>query len=69
MLYPDHQAAVIGILEMACGLGMTIAPVIGSLLYTLGGFNAPFLFFGTLFLVISLFVKCFLPSHVDQKMN
>jgi len=52
---------------MACGIGMTIAPVIGSFLYTWGGFYTPFVFFGTVFLGFSFMVKCFLPAHVDKR--
>jgi len=67
MLYAEHQAAVIGFMEMSCGIGLTISPVIGSFLYTLGGFKLPFIVFGCMFLGFSLAIKCILPERVDFK--
>lgn len=50
---------------MSAGLGLTIAPVIGSFLYELGGFNLPFTFFGAIFIMFGLFLKCIIPYQVD----
>jgi len=52
---------------MSCGIGLTISPIIGSLLYTAGGFNLPFICFGAVFLVFAIFLKCIIPSKVDIK--
>ena len=38
LVYKEHQTEVIASLEIASGLGVTIAPVIGSLLYQIGGY-------------------------------
>lgn len=67
VLYKDNQSAVIGYLEMSAGIGLTVAPVIGSALYNLYGYNAPFIFFGSIFLVFALFLKTFLPYKVDLR--
>lgn len=67
LLYKENQAAVIGYLEMSAGIGMTVAPVIGSILYNLYGYNAPFIFFGSLSLIFSVLVKLFLPYKVDLR--
>jgi MFS family permease len=61
LLYKENQAAVIRYLEMSAGIGMTIAPVIGSLLYNAYGYNAPFIFFGTLFLFFAIITKFIIP--------
>ena len=50
---------------MSAGIGLTIAPVIGSFLYELGGFNLPFIFFGAVFLFFAVFLKCIIPYSVD----
>jgi MFS family permease len=52
---------------MSAGIGMTISPVLGSILYNLYGYNAPFIFFGTLSLIFSVLVKFFLPYKVDLR--
>lgn len=65
IIYAEHQAAILGYLEMSAGLGLTIAPVIGSFLYDLGGFNLPFIFFGAVFITFGLFLKCIIPYQVD----
>ena len=64
---PQLQASVLGLLEMSVGIGLTIAPVIGSFLYASGGFQLPFLVFGCVFLGFALVVKCILPTNIDDK--
>jgi MFS family permease len=54
---------------MSAGIGMTIAPVIGSILYNLYGYNAPFVFFGSLSLIFAILVKYFLPYKVDLRVE
>jgi MFS family permease len=44
-LYKDQQTKVISLLEMSVGLGLTSAPVMGSLIFSLGGYMAPFFFY------------------------
>ena len=53
-------------MEMATGIGLTLAPVLGSFLYTLGGFRLPFICFGVMFLGFSIFIKCIIPPTVDR---
>jgi MFS family permease len=67
LIYKENQAAVLGYLEMSAGIGLTIAPVIGSLLYSTMGYNAPFVFFGSLFLLFGLVIKMILPYRVDKR--
>jgi MFS family permease len=44
-LYKDQQAKVISLLEMSVGLGMTSSPLMGTVLFDLGGYMAPFFFY------------------------
>jgi len=64
--YRENQAKVIGLIEMQVGIGLTISPVIGAFLYGNFGYKAPFFFFGSLFAIIALFVRFFLPKEVDH---
>ena len=66
-LYREHQASVIGLLEMSCGIGLTTSPVIGSILYNWGGYMGPFLFYALVFAFFGLFLKHILPQKIDQK--
>ncbi|XP_039745172.1 MFS-type transporter SLC18B1-like [Pararge aegeria] len=40
--FPDNIGSVLGILETFVGLGMSVGPAIGGLLYSIGGFGLPF---------------------------
>ncbi|XP_052737167.1 MFS-type transporter SLC18B1-like [Bicyclus anynana] len=40
--FPDTIGSVLGILETFVGLGMSVGPAIGGLLYSIGGFGLPF---------------------------
>ena len=51
---------------MACGLGLTSGPVIGSFLYDLGGFITPFIFFAVVMALCGLFMKKILPEQIDM---
>lgn len=42
--------------EFSSSLGYLIGPIFGSLLYSFGGFVAPFVFFGMLSVLISFFL-------------
>jgi len=64
-MYKDNQAAIIGLIEMSSGIGLTTGPVIGSLLYDWGGFKAPFIFYGAVFLIAGLLIKKILPASID----
>jgi MFS family permease len=46
VIYPDNQGAVIGMIEMSQAVGLSIAPVLGAVLYAIGGFSFPFYVFG-----------------------
>lgn len=66
-MYAENQAAVIGLMEMCSGIGLTIAPLLGTLLYDVGGFKFPFLVFGVLFFLLAVLVRFVIPYNVDVK--
>ena len=48
LLYQDHQDLVIAIILMTSGIGYTLAPLFGSILYDTIGHQSPFIMFGTI---------------------
>lgn len=56
-------------METSCGIGLTIGPVLGSLLYEWLGYRGPFLFYGSVFLIFSLFLKKILPASTDYRVE
>ena len=44
---------------------MILGPIVGSILYTLGGFAFTFYIFGTLFIVTAFYITKIFPKTVD----
>ncbi|KAF7287172.1 hypothetical protein GWI33_002541 [Rhynchophorus ferrugineus] len=63
--FPNNIGSVIGILETFVGLGMSIGPVLGGFLYSLGGFDLPFFVLGISMIVIVPLNLWLLPSVED----
>lgn len=63
-----------GYLEAATGFGLIVGPVIGSILFSIGGFSFTFISFGLLFLVISamvnrIFAECDVAKTENEDRN
>ena len=52
LLYPDSVEKKISIAEIFSAGGYLCGPLIGSLLYSLGGYTLPFILFGSLALIL-----------------
>ncbi|CAK1599987.1 unnamed protein product [Parnassius mnemosyne] len=63
--FPDTIGTVLGILETFVGLGMSVGPAIGGLLYSIGGFGLPFYSLG-LVMVLSVPINFFLLSDCEE---
>ena len=50
--YPDKRERNLGLFEGGSGLGLLIGPLLGSLLFSLGGYCLPFLTFGLITLLL-----------------
>ncbi|XP_063230677.1 MFS-type transporter SLC18B1-like [Bacillus rossius redtenbacheri] len=50
-IFPDNIGSVLGILETFVGLGMSVGPALGGLLYSVGGFGLPFYSLGVIMVV------------------
>ncbi|XP_064480850.1 MFS-type transporter SLC18B1-like [Ornithodoros turicata] len=62
-LYPDHISTVFGIIETCVGIGMSLGPAIGGVLYSAGGFGLPFYILGSCVLT-TLPVSWMLMRHI-----
>ncbi len=59
LLFSEAVEKMIGISELFSALGYLLGPVVGSLLYSLGGYKMPFLFFGSLALLFVPFMAIY----------
>ena len=50
--YPNEREKNLGFFEGGTGLGLLLGPLLGSLLYTIGGYCLPFLTFGIISLLL-----------------
>lgn len=46
ILYPKDVEFAVGLAEIFTGGGFMIGPIVGSLLYSVGGYTMPFIVFG-----------------------
>ena len=60
---------MIGILEAGIGLGLLFGPIIGALLYKVGGYSCPFWTVGFLFLTIIPILMKVLPQAEMQNQD
>ncbi|KAG7304378.1 hypothetical protein JYU34_011318 [Plutella xylostella] len=58
--FPDSIGSVLGILETFVGLGMSVGPAIGGLLYSIGGFGLPFYTLGIIMIATVPINHCLL---------
>lgn len=61
-IFPENIGSVLGILETFVGLGMSIGPALGGILFSVGGFGLPFYTLGVLMVTIVPVNLCLLPS-------
>lgn len=55
-MYPQTVESKIAMAETASSLGFMIAPILGSLLYSIGGFDLPFIVFSILSLLSGVYI-------------
>jgi MFS family permease len=63
--FPDHKEFMIGMLEAGAGLGMMVGPLIGTLLFSIGGYNFMYYSFGSIFYFLAVSMYFFLPKSLD----
>ena len=63
--FPEQKLARMnGILQTFTGLGMLVGPILGSLLFKLGGFQLPFYVVGILLLALALMNLFVVPADI-----
>ncbi len=43
-------------MEVSVGIGYVIGPVLGGIIYNIGGYKAPFIFFASIQMILSLLI-------------
>jgi MFS family permease len=64
--FPDHKEAMVGYIEAATGIGLILGPLIGSTLFSIGGYHFIYYFFGSIFVVCSFFIKSIFSPDIDN---
>jgi predicted MFS family arabinose efflux permease len=54
---------------MCVGFGLIVSPVIGSILYDLGGYMTPFIALSGVQLLICVSLRAIVPSKIDLSSN
>ena len=62
---PEHVSLFAGLVEVSTGLGYMAGTPLGGLLYALGGFAAPFIFLGSLLLMVTPLLRCLPVRNTD----
>lgn len=69
LLYPTSVEQKIGIMEMLTGVGLMLGPLIGGLLFELGGYQTPFYSMAALFFVVIPLIWNNLPPDNSSSPN
>lgn len=68
MAFPEQKLARMnGILQSFTGFGMLVGPILGSLLFNLGGFQLPFYTVGVLLLVLAGVNQYVIPPELEAQ--
>jgi MFS family permease len=64
--YPEQKDEIMGYIFTAEGLGCMLGPMIGTLLYMVGGYNFILYSFGTLFIAFSFVIMASFDESIDK---
>lgn len=67
ILYPEKIERMIAISELSAGTGFLLGPIVGSVLFNIGGYLTPFLAFGGLTICITPFIYLYLTSFTKKR--
>lgn len=68
LMYSDNQAAAIALILMFSGIGYTLAPFFGSVLFEKVAEISPYLVFAAIQIAFSLTLSCLMTKDVNQRM-
>lgn len=63
--FPNNKDAMIGYIEAVTGVGLCLGPLIGSALFSIGGYKFIMISFGTILILFSFTIKHIFPPNVD----
>ena len=63
--FPNNREEMIGYIEAFQGIGLIVGPLIGSLLYSIGGYRFIFFTMGISFIISSFFIKSIFGPEID----
>ena len=63
--FPNNKDAMVGYIEAVTGVGLILGPLIGSILFSVGGYIFIFYSFGSLFIISSLSVNIVFTEDID----
>jgi MFS family permease len=63
--YQNDREKMIGLIEAAAAGGMMLGPLIGTALFSIGGYVFMLSSFGAVFLVLTAFLPCLFPKFLD----
>ena len=70
IVFPEEKLARMnGILQSFTGLGMLMGPILGSLLFILGGFQLPFYIVGVFLILLALVNLSIIPNGLQQELR
>ena len=64
--FPDQKEIVIGYVTSVCGLGLFIGPILGSALFSFGGYMFIFYAIGSVFIITSTFTSYLFNDEVND---
>ena len=67
--FPDDKGYYMGLADTAVGLGISLGPLISSVLYLKLGFSGTFEFFSVLLLLSGIFIQCYYPHDPPENNN
>lgn len=65
LLYPDNVEKTIALMELLTGLGLMLGPLMGGVLYELGGYQCPFYVMSAIFIISAPFILRKLPPDTN----
>lgn len=63
---PASREKYIGWGEAACGLGLLLGPLMGAVLYDIGGYVLPFATFAGIYIIIYPYISCVLCFGIEK---
>jgi MFS family permease len=63
--FPEHTAKIVGLIEGAACAGIILSPLVGAVLFQIGGFSLSFYFFGLAMIASGVLCLKMLPTKVD----